>query len=70
MTILCAAQVLEFVWLRELIVQIDRYRETVEKCWRDEGLGQSVALYQFRILMQAERSRTGHLSPPNPSGES
>lgn len=62
--------VLEVVRLRELIVEIDHYREAVEKNWRDAGLGQLVALYQFRILMQAERSRTGHLSPPSPSDES
>jgi hypothetical protein len=62
--------VLEVIRLRELIVEIDHYREAVDKNWRDEGLGQLVALYQFWILMQAERSRTGHLSPPNASGES
>lgn len=51
--------VLEVIRLRDLIIEIDRYRETVEKCWREEGLGQLVALYQFRRLMQDERSRMG-----------
>ena len=67
---LAGCTVLEVVWLRELIVEIDRYREAVDKNWRDEGLGQLVALYQFRLFMQAERSRMEHLSPPNPSDES
>jgi hypothetical protein len=66
---LVRSTVLEVIRLRDLIVEIDYYRETVERSWKEEGLGQLVALYQFRVLMQAERSRTGHLSPPNPSGE-
>lgn len=61
--------VLEVIRLRELIVQIDKHREMVEKCWREAGLGQLVALYQFRLLMQSERSRTGYLTPPEPSSE-
>jgi hypothetical protein len=51
--------VLEVIRLRKLIVEIDGYRETVEKCWREAGLGQLVAFYQFRCLMQDERSRIG-----------
>ena len=62
---LVRATVLEVIRLRDLIVEIDYYRETVDKCWKEEGLGQLVALYQFRLLMQAERSRTGSLSPPD-----
>ncbi|HEY1998786.1 hypothetical protein [Paraburkholderia sp.] len=58
--------VLEVIRLRDLVEQIDGYRETVERCWRDEGLGQLVALYQLRIIMQTERSRMGFLSPPKP----
>jgi hypothetical protein len=62
--------VLEVIRLRELIVKVDSYRETVERCWRDEGLGQLVALYKFRLLMQDERSRMGFLTPPESPGES
>jgi hypothetical protein len=65
---LVRSTVLEVIRLRDLIVEIDHYRESAERSWKEEGLGQLVALYQFRILMQAERSRTGYLSPPNPSG--
>jgi hypothetical protein len=61
--------VLEVIRLRDLIVEIDKHRETVDKCWREAGLGQLVALYQFRLLMQAERSRMGFLTPPVPSVE-
>lgn len=61
--------VLEVIRLRDLIEKIDRYREAVDQCWRDEGLGQLVALYQFRILMQTERSRMGFLSVEAPRSE-
>jgi hypothetical protein len=61
--------VLEVIRLRELIVRIDKYREMVDKCWREAGLGQLVALYQFRLLMQNERSRMGLVTPPEPSSE-
>lgn len=61
--------VLEVIRLRDLIIEIDSFRECVEKCWKEEGLGQLVALYQFRILMQTERSRMGFLSPLKPPGE-
>jgi hypothetical protein len=54
--------VLEVIRLRQLIVEADAYRETVEKCWQEEGLGQLVALYQFRLLMQTERSMMGFIS--------
>ena len=51
--------VLEVIRLRDLIIEIDGYREAVEKSWKEEKLGQLVALYQFRRLMQDERSRMG-----------
>jgi hypothetical protein len=61
--------VLEVIRLRELVEEIDKYRESIDKNWREEGLGQLVALYQFRLLMQTERSRMGFLAPPEPPGE-
>jgi hypothetical protein len=61
--------VLEVIRLRELIAKIDKHREMVDKCWKEAGLGQLVALYQFRLLMQNERSRMGFLTPPAPSSE-
>ena len=51
--------VLEVIRLRELVVEIDGYRETVEKSWKEEGLGQMVPLHKLRRLMQDERSRMG-----------
>ena len=44
--------VLEVIRLRELVEQIEGYREAVERCWNTEGHGQLVALYKFRILMR------------------
>ena len=57
--VLVRSTVLEVIRLRQLVVEIDGYRETVQKCWKEAGLGQLVALYQFRCLMQDERSRIG-----------
>jgi hypothetical protein len=51
--------VLEVIRLRDLVIEIDSFRESVEKAWKAEGHGQLVALYQFRRLMQDERSRMG-----------
>jgi len=58
--------VLEVIRLRELVEQIDGYRESIERCWTAEGHGQLVALYRLRILMQTERSRMGFLTPAEP----
>ncbi|APR40055.1 hypothetical protein BTO02_33495 [Paraburkholderia sp. SOS3] len=44
--------VLEVIRLRQLVADADACRETIDKCWKAEGLGQLVALYEFRILMQ------------------
>ncbi|APR37885.1 hypothetical protein [Paraburkholderia sp. SOS3] len=54
--------VLEVIRLRQLVADADACRETIDKCWKAEGLGQLVALYEFRILMQTERSRMGFIS--------
>jgi hypothetical protein len=67
---LVRATVLEVIRLRGLIIEADYYRETFERSWKEEGLGQLVALYQFRRLMQNERSRMGCSTPPEPAGES
>jgi hypothetical protein len=53
--------VLEVVRLRQLVEDADYYRDRVDKCWKEEGLGKLAALYQFRRLMQDERSRMGYL---------
>jgi hypothetical protein len=53
--------VLEVIRLRKLIEDIDDCRESIDRCWKDAGLGQLVALYQFRRMMQDERSRMGFL---------
>lgn len=58
--------VLEVIRLRNLNKEIEEFRESIEKNWRDAGLGQLAALYQFRILMQKERSRMGPDSSPRP----
>ena len=54
--------VLEVVRLRQLVADAGALRETIDKCWKAEGLGQLVALYEFRLLMQTERSRMGFVS--------
>jgi hypothetical protein len=56
--------VLEVIRLRNLNKEIEEFRESIEKNWREAGLGQLVALYQFRVLMQKERSRMGPESSP------
>lgn len=61
--------VLEVIRLRDLVAEIDKYRETIHKCWRAEGLGRLVALENLRVIMQTERTRMGFLAPPDTLGE-
>jgi hypothetical protein len=55
--------VLEVIRLRDLVAEIDDYRETIHKCWAEETHSRLVALENLRVLMQRERSRMGLLSP-------
>jgi hypothetical protein len=56
--------VLEVIRLRDLVAEIDDYRETIHKCWQEQMNSRLVALENLRVLMQTERSRMGPLSSP------
>jgi hypothetical protein len=57
--------VLEVIRLRDLVAEIDEYREVIHKCWQEQTHCRLVALENLRVLMQTERTRMGFLSPPN-----
>jgi hypothetical protein len=58
--------ILEVQHLRDTLEEIEYFRSVIERAWKEEDLGQLVALEKLRVLMQSERSRLGVLSglPP------
>ena len=43
--------------------RIEAFRESIDRVWKDEGLGNLAGLYQLRILLAEERRRAGRLGP-------
>jgi hypothetical protein len=58
---------------RNVIHELEDYFQSIHKMWRDEGLGQLVALEKTRLIFVMERSRFGNLQglyvPTNRRGE-
>jgi len=64
---------LEIQHNRNVIHELENYFQSIHKMWRDEGLGQLVALEKTRLIFVMERSRFGNLQglyvPTNRRGE-
>lgn len=49
--------VLEVQRFRDVASQAHALQQVIEKCWREEGHGQLVALEKLRLLLNNERTR-------------
>lgn len=48
---------LEVQRFQEVANEAHALHQTIEKCWREEGHGQLVALERLRLLLNNERTR-------------
>jgi len=49
--------VLEVQRFRGVVYDAYQLQQVIEKCWREEGHGQLVALEKLRLLLNNERTR-------------